>query len=167
MMNKYSLGALSALALIVLPTLASAQLTFTFTESLLTGGQNRTLTFAATLTNTGTDTVFLNGNDFSVSGSDITLDDTKFFMNAPLSLNANGTWTGEIFDAIISPTAPADVYSGAFTITGGADSSTFDNLARQTFQVRVVPAPSGLLAVIVGIVPGVGVLLRRRRMSRQ
>src|ERR1700679_4137766 len=54
------------------------------------------LTFDATVTNLTSATVYLNGDDSSVN-SPLTLDDTSYLDDFPLSLGAGDSFTGELF----------------------------------------------------------------------
>ena len=72
-----------------------------------------------------------------------TIDDTKFFLNTPVSIAA-GVTTGvlQIFDARVLPGAPTGLYVGSFGILGGADANALIDQGTVTFAVSVVPEPA-------------------------
>jgi hypothetical protein len=103
-----------------------------------------TVDFFATISNTTGSTVFLNGDQFSISAPLLGLDDSPFNNNAPLSLNA-GQSTGpfELFDVSLSASTALGTYGGnVFSILGGANGGSVTDLADTTFSVTV-QAPSG------------------------
>jgi hypothetical protein len=119
--------------------LASADVIFTLTPSALPAQPGGTASFTGTLENTGSSVVFLNGDLFSVPDFPLlTIDDSPFFNDAPLFLNPNGdSYSGAFFNILVDPSTPTGPYTGSFTIQGGADSNTFDDLATQNFEVDV------------------------------
>src|SRR5579883_1474585 len=159
------------LLLLLWPQSAQAQLLLNFNPAGQSGTQGTTLTFNATLENIGTDPifpVFLNGAEASLTGNGLMLDTSPFFQNAPLSLNSGETWTGDIFTVAIAPTALPGNYTGSFTVVGGPDDMTQNDLLTQNFQVTVlpatsVPAPGALVTALVGIMSATAEGLRRRR----
>jgi hypothetical protein len=155
--------------LLACPALARAQLDFTLNLAVQFGQPGDTLTFAGTLTNTGATELFLNGDDFTLNGDGLTLDDTPFLTGAPLSLDANQSFTGPIFTVAIDPDAPFQSAQGSFSILGGATDSAQDTLATQTFTVGVVPEPGALALLMGNIVMGglaLGARIRRQRSER-
>src|SRR5215831_4364306 len=110
--------ALHALALFVIcsASAVAAPITINFSSSLVTGLRGQTVTFSASLTNTTTTAVFLNGDSLNITAP-LVGDDIKFFLNAPLSV-AGSTTTAvfQIFDVTIPVDAPLGVYAGSFTI---------------------------------------------------
>jgi hypothetical protein len=147
------LGLLLLLSVGALTTPAHAQLTFTINPNSLGGKPGDLLSYNATLTNTGNGELFLNGDTFTLSGADLTLDDTPFFNNFPLSLAGGESASGELFTVSIGSGAAGGAYVGSFTVTGGATDTDLNDLATKSFSV-VVSAPepaSGLL--ILTLVP--------------
>jgi hypothetical protein len=104
--------------------------------------------FEATILNpSATDTIYLNGDSATTASTLLTVDDSPFYLNAPLSL-APGESSGplELFDVDLSSTTPAGTYSSnTFSILGGPDGGTlmdFADLADATFSITVSPASS-------------------------
>jgi hypothetical protein len=124
-------------------------------------GPGGVFTFSATVTNTGTSTVFLNSDSSNVD-SPATLDDSPFFNNWPLSLAPGVPYTGELFTV----TAPAwglgsNFYAGSFTLLGGADNGALDSLATVNFDIQVTPEPANFLLFGTGVLT-LGVLTGRK-----
>jgi hypothetical protein len=93
-------------------------------------------------------TIYLNGDSFTTSSPFLTVNDSPFDANAPVSL-APGQSSGEIelFDVDLSKTIPVGTYSGSnlFSILGGADGGSgtaFGDLADAKFSVTVSGATS-------------------------
>jgi hypothetical protein len=100
--------------------------------------------FDATITNTSTATIFLNGDSFDASSPLGSVDDSPFYSNAPLSLTAGQT-SGpfELFDVSLNASTPVGTYGGTgnvFSILGGGDENAFADLADTHFEVSVVAA---------------------------
>jgi len=165
---------LPALGLLALaPSAARAQLSLTFTQASLSGTPGSTLTFSATLLNKGVTETFLNGDTFTLTGTGLTLDDTKFFANAPLSLLGGASFTGPIFDVVLAPAAVPNNYAGTFSVLGGANSTATQTLATGNFQVNVVrpqqaaiPEPGVGTLLAAGVLPALGIVVRGRRKPR-
>jgi hypothetical protein len=142
-------GPLLLLLLLLLPTLAHAQLSFTLTTPHQVGRPGDTLSFEGTLLNSGSSELFLNGDTFSLGGTGLTLDDSPFFVSGPASLNAGASFTGQLFTVSLDAAAPAQTAPGSFTIQGGATEGDLNDLASVPFRVTVnAPEPaSGQLLV--------------------
>ena len=137
---------------------AHAQLVFTFSSPTLSGVPGDTLTYAGTLLNSGTTTLFLNSDSLDLIGIGLTPDDSGFLLNVPSTLNAGATTeVVNLFTVVIDTTAALGDYPGGFTILGGANSSSFGTLAAADFTVRIAnPAPAnvpepGSLALMMGV----------------
>lgn len=155
---------LLTLGLILVTTgAARAQLAFTLTAPAQTGAPGGTLSFLGTLQNTGTGTLFLNGDTFTLAGPGLKLDDSPFLLNAPSSLPDQTPFTGDIFDVQIGPSVAPGIYAGTFSVLGGSNGSAQNTLASQSFRVSVAPAavpePGAAALFSAG---GVGMLLCRR-----
>lgn len=149
----------------------------TLSESDVTVTQGTTVVdFNATITNAGTSTIFLNGDNPTTGSSLLSVDDSPFNTNAPLSLAA-GASTGpiELFAVdILSPTIAVGTYGGNdFSILGGYGSSDAIDLVDSNFSVTVTgaavaapeidPATSvGALSLLIGGI----MVLRGRRAAR-
>ena len=158
MMIRYLLQALILAGLTVTTAGTSrADLIFDLTPATLSASPGGTVEFTGSLSNTGVADVFLNGDLAVFLNPSLVLDDSPFFANAPLSLAAGGgSYSGPFFDVIVSFAASPGPYSGSFTIEGGVDPSTFENLATETFQVNVtspssVPEPSSFVLLATSL----------------
>jgi|ERR1035441_22457 hypothetical protein len=111
------------------------------------------ITFSGTITDTGSDEVFLNGASVTLPYFELNYDLTPFFTLSPPSLSSGDSWSGNIFTVAISGVATPGDYFGSLSIEGGDDSSTYDDLADQSFQVTVsdVPEPAPVFFVIPAI----------------
>jgi len=157
--------ALTLFVLLLQPGAAKAQLTFTFTHSTLAARSGDTVTFSGTLTNQSTSELFLNGDTFMLPGSNLTLDDSPFLTNFPLSLAGGATAKGALFTVAVDPTTPEGLYDGSFTIVGGPGYSDTTSLATQSFRV-VVPEP-GVYALLLSGGVALGIVgLRCRHIDR-
>jgi hypothetical protein len=127
-------------------------LNFSLTPATLSASAGGMVEFTGTLTNPGSNDVFLNGDVAVLPYSSLALDDSPFFIFSPLFLAGGETYTGPFFDVTVNAAALPGAYSGSFTIQGGPDSNTFDNLAVQDFEVDVVasaPIPEpGSIALV-------------------
>lgn len=138
----------TAVALLLPGTLLADSITFTLTSPVQTGTPGATLVFTGTLTNPNAIAEFLNGDSASALPTSLQVDDTPFFLNAPVSLDA-GASTGpiELFDVMIDPAATPGTYDlNFFNIVGGPLSDSPDLLATREFTVTVaasspVPEP--------------------------
>ena len=126
-----------------------------FDNASQTGSPGDTLQFFGTLTNTGADTVFLNGDDINLSGFPASAI-TDLFGNTPVSLNS-GANSGdiELFDVTIPTGFPGSTNPGNYTLTGGGNSDQ-NIIGTADFTVNVtgvstVPEPSYRLFLILGI----------------
>ena len=130
---------------------ASAQLVFSLNPAGLDGAPGSSVTFNGTLSNVGSDIIWLNGDASGASAPGLTIDDTPYFNNFPLFLEGGDSATADLFTVDIDPGVPAGTYDGFFTIVGGADESAQDTLATQNFQVQIGSTPEpGSIALLAG-----------------
>lgn len=139
----------------------SAPLTITFASSLLTAARGQTVTFSATVTNTTGAPLFLNSDALNIAAP-LTGNDTKFFLNFPLSLTAGQILTAQAFDISVPANAPFGLSSGQFDILGGSNANAFSTIGTATFAVNTVPEP-GTFGLAFAALGAAIVFLRYRR----
>ena len=147
---------------------ARADAILDLTPSTLDTAAGGIVEFVGTLTNTGDTDLYLNGDGITYPLADLTVDDSPFFNNSPLFLSPGGAYTGPFIDVTVDPATPSGSYSGSYTIQGGSDSETFDNIAVEDFTVDVgstVPEPNTSLLIASGFAALAGGLWKRRKIS--
>jgi hypothetical protein len=155
---------------------ASAGIVVTFELPSQTGHPGDTLQFFGVISNTGGDTVFLNGDSPTLQGLSLTIND-QFFSTVPFSLDGGSSSRRiELFDVVVSDPLldPPAKYLGSYTLLGGAnpptdtDPGSEDNLASANFDVTTAlrdtaaPEPGSWLLLGTALV-GLGTLGRVRR----
>ena len=167
--NSISRRLVVAFGLFSMVCFAAPIFTVTLDSTQLNGSRNSGLIFTGIIANGSGVELFLNGAVGSVSPADLTLDFTPFFTSTPLSLQDGASYAGDIFAVAINGIALPGDYFGIFTILGGADSSTFDDVGSVDFGITVedstaVPEPSSFsMVVMASLVFGVGFFSRRHR----
>ncbi|HEX2751227.1 MAG TPA: hypothetical protein VHM91_24670 [Verrucomicrobiales bacterium] len=129
---------LSALLIFAGALTARAAVTLSVTASVKNSARGATLTFSGTVTNDGAAEVCLNEAAFSFTGgagAHLVPGTNVFFSSVPGILLPGESYTGELFEAALSGTAPAGDYAGMVTLKGGADQLTADTLATGNFAV--------------------------------
>lgn len=116
------------------------------------------------LNNDSVNTQYINSDSFVVAPG-FTLDDSPFLSNAPLFLGPGGsTALFDFFTLTISPSQSPGLYSGTFTVVGGADGgagTAEDNLGTGAFTVNVLGTPEpSTVGMLLG---GAALLIARRR----
>jgi hypothetical protein len=130
---------------------ARADIAVTFDDPFQSGGPGATLRFFGVISNSGSDTVFLNADNLNLAGTSFTVAD--LFFNTPLSLGAGMSSPDiELFDVTVNNplSDPFGLYSGSYVLSGGLDDQAQDYLASADFGVAtVVPEPGSwsLLAI--------------------
>jgi hypothetical protein len=175
-MMKKALSTLSMFALFVLAAtllLSSRTLADTVDVSLSapvqSGTAGSTVSFDATVSTPGKNsgTLFMNGDGFNVP-SPLAMDDSGFFNNFfPLSLDPGDSFTDTLFSIVLPSDVAAGVYTGSFTILGGADMFAQDTLGTVDWEVDVAPTPSAVpepesLMLLATGLPGLAVLVQRK-----
>jgi hypothetical protein len=157
---------------------AHADLVFVLTPTSVTAALGQTVEFSGQLTNTGTDSLYLN-TDFGIVDGPLTLDDSPFFNtwvlpNPQLTLPAdNIAHTSELFTVSLpsDPTLYAGLgptFAGGFTLYGGATAGDTTELGTQAFTITLagntVPE-TGTVGMCVALLTAGGLLRRSRRAS--
>jgi len=150
---------------------ARADIIITLDAAAQAGSPGDTLIFSGTLSNTGLDTIFLNGADLNLAGNSFTPDFSDlFFANVPISLDpGQATSDIELFEVLLNNpfTDPFASYSSDYALSGGVDPSAQDLLASVDFTITAqnstsaVPEPSSL-ALLAAALAAVVVLRRER-----
>jgi len=133
---------------------AHADAVLSFTPSTLSTVAGGTVEFVGILTNTGAADLYLNGDVVILPYPFLTVDDSIFYVNAPLFLSSGESYSGAFFDVTADAATPSGSYSGTYTIQGGADADTFDDIATEDFQVDVsspIPEPNPFLFLATGL----------------
>lgn len=156
-MKKTALSLLTLMlaALFMLPVAAHAdpfQIPFNAT---VTPGQTFTLSEWISLDAGASGPVFFNGDSFNIDAP-ITLDDTPFLTSFPLSVNPGDTVQGNIFTISVPAVIAPGIYTGFFSILGGADVNAMDELTRLNLQLTVpaqeaVPEPGTWVLLATGV----------------
>jgi len=143
---------------------ARADAILTFTPSTLSVAAGGTVEFDGTLTNTGTYDLYLNGDSVDLEYSNLTVDDSPFIFSGPLYLAAGDSFTGAFIDVTADAATPAGSYSGTYTIQGGADADSLDDIATTDFTLDVgppIPEPNSFLLLATSMAILVVVRLTR------
>lgn len=143
-------------------------LTLTNPDQTVTQG-TATIAFDAMISNPTANTVYLNGDAAATSSLSLSVDDSPFFANAPLSL-APGQSSGliELFELDIGANTPVGTYQpNMFSILGGADGEAFSDIAEAQFSVTVNPAtvPEPAPIALFGIGIAALAFMHRKRIA--
>ena len=146
--------AVAALLTIALSSAAAYADTLTFTLSNPTvfiplAGGSETLEATVSAPSTNGAAIFLNGDSFNITAP-VTLDDSDFFSDFPLSLAPGTSFTGDLFVLTAPPNMPEGTYQGTFTLLGGPDGNASNTLGTVNFSV-VTPEPSSILLMMTGM----------------
>ena len=141
------------------------------TQTSQTAAPGSIITFDATVTNPSpTNTIYLNGDSSVTSSTLLTVDDTPFLTNFPLSLDpSQASGPLALFNVFIDPNTPDGTYDlNSFSVLGGLDGSAFETLGTTDFSVIVAspvltaPEPATLSLLLLGLfsLVSIGVLKR-------
>lgn len=134
-------------------------LVLTLSNPIQNAAPGSTLDFVATASAPST-----NGGAVSLASDSITadfplsVDDTGFFNNFPLTLDPGTSFTGLLFTVTLPSDAAQGSYFGTFSIQDD-DGAILDTA---TFQVSAVPEPGTITLLATGV-SGLFVAVRRKR----
>ena len=159
---------------IMVPQVAHAQVTFTFTTPAQVGNPGSTLFYSGTLTNTGSSAVNISNDSPSFNAPfSLILDDSPFFNATPFVLAPAGqsgdTFTGSLIDITLASGAPTGTYLGTFTILGGPNAGDQNTVASADFSATVqqptapVPEASSVISLGLLLTLGLGGMVLARR----
>jgi hypothetical protein len=115
-----------------------------------------TLSFVATITNLGSETVYLNGDTLTAS-SPLVSDDTPFWSNFVEPLGSGDSATTELFTITIPGGTSFGLCTGSFVLLGGADDLSQFQLGSADYNVNVAanvnvtPEPCAFLFMGAGL----------------
>jgi len=158
-----------AVATLSVPAVAgSYSVTLTLASPVQFGHSGEMVSFFATVMAPGGNSgpVYLNGDSFNVA-SPLSLDDTPFLLNYPLSMNPGDNFSGLLFTLTIPNGTASGAYDGYFQIVGGSDPNGQGPLSNVVdFRLDVAEPSALLLLLSSGSIALFGVV-RRRRLLRQ
>jgi hypothetical protein len=120
------------------------------------------LTYGATVSAPASNgaALFLNGDSFNVTAP-VTLNDSDFFSNFPLSLAPGTSFTGDLFVLTAPPNSPFGTFLGTFTLLGGANGNASGTLGTVNFSLTTIaPEPSSIVLLLTGMAGLAMILLR-------
>lgn len=164
-MKRFVLSLVSVAFLLAGTAAKADPLTVVLLSPYQNGAAGSTLTFEASVFNDTGQTIYLNGDSPSID-SPLTLDDSPYNNNFPLSLGAGDNFTGELFDVNIPTGTAVGLYAGDFAITGGFDSSDTAVVGSANFNVNITPEPPSLVLLATGLMSSLAAFeVRRRRLT--
>lgn len=177
-MKKTALSlSMFVLAVLLFVPLASADtINLSLASPVQSGAAGSTVNFTATINAVadGLGPVYLLADSAGITGpSTLTVDNTPFFFNFPLSMTGGDTVTDTLFSVFLPSDLLPGTYTGFFTILGGVDPSSFSTLGTVDFTINsaapsAVPEPStyALMATGLGALIFVGFTRRQSAFGR-
>jgi len=142
----------AALCLASLAARADGVDSVAITLSAISGAPGATVDVMGTITNSGADTLSLDGDDLSVSAP-LTAT-AEFLSNAPFTLNGGASATFEFFEITINPGAAPGVYgtdnSDVFSFFGDFNGVPVEDNVNFTVDVTT-PEPGTILLLLSGL----------------
>jgi hypothetical protein len=170
-MKKTALSLLTLMlaAFFMLPVAAHADPLLIPYSATVTPGQTFTLGEWIYIDPSAAGTVYFNYDSFTID-SPITLDDTPFVTSFPLSAQPGETAQGNIFTILVPAVIAPGLYTGSFSIFGGYDLSSTDELTRVQIALTVpgesaVPEPGTWVLLATGLGALAVVVYGRRRAA--
>jgi hypothetical protein len=167
---SHCISALCALLLLCGGRGAEAQINFVFLPETMTASPGGQTTYAATVTNNGPNTVYINNDNITFDGP-ASVDDSPFVsaFTGPLAAGQSITNQG-ILTLTVDTTAAPNAYLGSFNILGGDSDSANNPLASQNFELVVAAVPEcsslQLLTLGLGGLAALCPLSFRRRLAK-
>lgn len=155
-------------ALLLAPSYMRADLLFSLDSPIQSASPGDSVSFTGALFNDDVVDVYLNGASANLPYSELSVDFTDFFALVPPSLAPGESYSGPILSVDITSLAAPGDYFGSFTVQGGPDDVTVDDLATENFEVSVPsssvaePSSAPLLGVILLVVSVVKFMRVRR-----
>jgi hypothetical protein len=150
------------LCLLAIGEIQATSITVTFDEPTLRGSPGDVLTFSASVVNSGTERIYLNADILNLPGAGLTGNDL-FFANVPSWLESGESLQHlSLFSITLDDPFGGEFtsYFGTYSLLGGIDGASQDELATVPFGVTAV-APEPLPGAMSACGLLVAVLLRR------
>jgi hypothetical protein len=148
---------------------ADAQINVVFLPETQTAAPGQTVTYSATITNTGASTIYLNSDNQAGFNGPGTLDDNGFFQNFYGPLGAGQSITDKpILSVLLDSNAAYGNYLGAFDIQGGSTTTANNPLLSTplSFSLTVAAVPETGSLALLALGGGSLALLHRLRARK-